>query len=593
MYRYSNGQISLADFKQPVGMNLKESNRWVKKAQTIPWPEIEKRYAALFTNRKGNVAKPLRLALGACIIQVEYGFSDEETALMIQENPYLQYFCGYPGYDDEKLPFDPSLMVYFRKRLTPEVLGEINEMIVRDAKERQVKEAESKDDDDDSDGQPGTGGNGGTMIVDATCAPSNIRYPQDVSLLNEARENAETLLDVLHDPADGKKPRTYRKRARKDYLKYTRCRKHTAKMTRKAIGKQLAYLRRDLDAIDGKLSLGKNLPPRQTERLGTIRNVYEQQKYMYDNRTHSVPDRIVSVSQPFVRPIVRGKAGKPVEFGAKLDISVVDGWTRLECCSFDAYNEAGNLREMAERFRAREGHYPSRILADKIYRNRENLSYCKARGIRLSGPALGRPKKSETRDKAQDYRDECERVEVERRFSLAKRKCGMGLVTAKLRETAAHVIAMSVLVLNLRKIQRALLKMLAYLLEILAQNKNWALVQWTLNKIVLISVFLYTVWFSYFKRIDYRTCGVRFSFRPRSITGFLEVGVWNRFVGFWVNAVGFSTALLLDLYQSGILQFPQGVHRLLPPTVKQGNNLADWVIQVNPPVLVRPAVLAG
>ena len=480
MYRYSNGQISLADFKQPVGMNLKESNRWVKKAQTIPWPEIEKRYAALFTNRKGNVAKPLRLALGACIIQAEYGYSDEETALQIQENPYLQYFCGYPGYDDEKQPFDPSLMVYFRKRLTPEVLGEINEMIVRDAKERQVKEAESKDDDDDSDGQPGTGGNSGTMIADATCAPSNIRYPQDVSLLNEARENAETLLDVLHDPSDGKKPRTYRKRARKDYLKYTRCRKHTAKMTRKVIGKQLAYLRRDLDAIDGKLSLGKNLPPRQTERLGTIRAVYEQQKYMYDNRTHSVPDRIVSVSQPFVRPIVRGKAGKLVEFGAKLDISVVDGWTRLECCSFDAYNEAGNLREMAERFRAREGHYPSRILADKIYRNRENLSYCKAHGIRLSGPALGRPKKGETRDKAQDYRDECERVEVERRFSLAKRKCGMGLVTAKLRETAAHVIAMSVLVLNLRKIQCALLRMLAYLLEILAQNKNWALVQWTL-----------------------------------------------------------------------------------------------------------------
>ena len=111
MYRYSNGQISLSDFKQPVGMNLKESNRWVKKAQTIPWLDIEKRYAKLFTNRKGNVAKPLRLALGACIIQAEYGYSDEETALQIQENPYLQYFCGYPGYDDEHLPFDTSLMV--------------------------------------------------------------------------------------------------------------------------------------------------------------------------------------------------------------------------------------------------------------------------------------------------------------------------------------------------------------------------------------------------------------------------------------------------------------------------------------------------
>ena len=477
MYRYSNGQISLADFKQPVGMNLKESNRWVKKAQTIPWLEIEKRYAALFTNRKGNVAKPLRLALGACIIQAEYGFSDEETALMIQENPYLQYFCGYPGYDDEKLPFDPSLMVYFRKRLTLEALGEINEMIVRDAKERQAKEVKSKDDSDDSDDHPGASGNSGTMIVDATCAPSNIRYPQDVSLLNEARENAEKLLDVLHDPADGKKPRTYRERARKDYLKYTRCRKHTAKMTRKAIGKQLGYLRRDLNAIDGKLSLGKSLTTRQMERLDTIHTIYEQQKYMYDNHTHSVPNRIVSVSQPFVRPIVRGKVGKPVEFGAKLDISVVDGWTRLECCSFDAYNEAGNLQEMAERFREREGHYPSRILADKIYRNRENLNYCKAHGIRLSGPALGRPKKDETRDKAQDYRDECERVEVERRFSLAKRKCGMGLVTAKLRETAAHVIAMSVLVLNLRKIQCAILQLLASLRAILSPKQKWAIVQ--------------------------------------------------------------------------------------------------------------------
>ena len=127
---------------------------------------------------------------------------------------------------------------------------------------------------------------------------------------------------------------------------------------------------------------------------------------------------------------------------------------------------------MAERFRAREGHYPSRILADKIYRNRENLSYCKAHGIRLSGPTPGRPKRGETRDRAQDDRDECERVEVERRFSLAKRKCGMGLVTAKLWETAAHVIAMSVLVLNLRKIQRALLRMLAYLLEILAPKAS-------------------------------------------------------------------------------------------------------------------------
>ena len=470
MYRYSNGQISLSDFKQPVGMNLKESNRWVKKAQIIPWMEIEKRYAALFTNRKGNVAKPLRLALGACIIQSEYGYSDEEITLQIQENPYLQYFCGYAGYDDSKPPFDPSLMVYFRKRLTPEVLGEINEMIVRDVAGTEEKKDDNGDDDDG-------GGDRGTLKIDATCAPSNIRYPQDVSLLNEARENAEKLLDVLHDSADGKKPRSYRKRARKDYLNYIRSKKRTAKKTRTVIRKQLNYLKRDLDSIDAKLSMGKMLTERQMFRLETLHKIYDQQKYMYDNKVHSVPDRIVSVSQPFVRPIVRGKAGRPVEFGAKLDISVVNGWTRLEHCSFDAYNEAGTLQEIAERFHAREGHYPERILADKIYRTRANLAYCKEHHIRLSGPPLGRPKKDLEPDKRRTHQDECERVEVERCFSLAKRKCGMGLVTARLQETAAHVIAMSILLLNLRRIQRVFLWIWMLLTSSLISLRKLAIVQ--------------------------------------------------------------------------------------------------------------------
>ena len=304
-----------------------------------------------------------------------------------------------------------------------------------------------------------------TVDITEETAPTDV-YKKIQAVFNEARENAEKLLDVLHSSTDGKKPRTYRKRARKDYLKYTRCRKHTAKMTRKAISKQLNYLKRDLAAIDEKLNQGKTLNERQTKRLETLHSIYAQQKYMYDNRTHSVPDRIVSVSQPFVRPIVRGKTGKPVEFGMKLDISVVDGWTRLEYHSFDAYNEATKLQEMIEKFRKREGHYPSRILVDRIYRNRENLNYCKERGIRLSGPALGRPRKGEIRNYAQDYWDECERVEVERRFSLAKRKCGMGLVTAKLEMTAAHVVAMSILALNLRKIPCALLHFWHWLLRL-------------------------------------------------------------------------------------------------------------------------------
>lgn len=145
-----------------------------------------------------------------------------------------------------------------------------------------------------------------------------------------------------------------------------------------------------------KLTFGRSLSPQQADRIATICTLYEQQKYIYDNRCHTVPDRIVSVSR-------RRKARKPVEFGAKLDISVVNGWTRLECFSFDAYNEAaGNLQAMAEWFREREGHYPSQILVDKIYWNRDNLRYCKEHGIYLASPALGRLKKNEVCSKTQD-----------------------------------------------------------------------------------------------------------------------------------------------------------------------------------------------
>lgn len=166
-----------------------------------------------------------------------------------------------------------------------------------------------------------------------------------------------------------------------------------------------------------------------------------------------------------------------MKFGAKLDISVVDGWTKLEYCSFDDYNEAGNLQEIAERFYEREGHSPKRILAGKIYRNRDNLAYYKQRQICLSGPALGRPKKDAVADKRQAHIDECERVEVERCFSLAKRKCGMGLVTAKLQEKAAHVIAMSIVVLNLRRPQQAFLRLWTLLIGWIVLQQNKVLVQ--------------------------------------------------------------------------------------------------------------------
>ena len=204
--------------------------------------------------------------------------------------------------------------------------------------------------------------------------------------------------------------------------------------------------------------------------LMTIYKLYEQQQYMYQNKVHSVENRIVSISQPWIRPIVRGKTKVPVEFGAKFDLSIDDsGLGRIEKISYDAYNESTVLVEAVERFRERTGYYPERLLADQIYRTRDNRNFCKLHGIRLSGPKLGRPSftKQSSKEKKQEYQDNTDQIEVERSFSLSKRCYGMDLIRTKLYDTTLTSIALSVFVTNLFKIQSRILFALIYLLELI------------------------------------------------------------------------------------------------------------------------------
>lgn len=158
---------------------------------------------------------------------------------------------------------------------------------------------------------------------------------------------------------------SYTKKAHKDYTSYSKNRKPKAKQTRKAISNQLNYLKRNIGNIEKMLAAGKKMPEKFKERFSTIKIIYAQQKEMYDNHTHSLKDRIVSLSQPWIRPIVRGKAKAKVEFGVKLDISVCDGWTRLERHKFNAYNEATGLKNMIEQLWNAQGIIPSEFLQTK------------------------------------------------------------------------------------------------------------------------------------------------------------------------------------------------------------------------------------
>ena len=472
MYKFKREkQISFTDFNQPQGMQMNPNNRWVKKAAMIPWDTIEAEYAKLFPSHTGMPAKPLRMALGSLLIQKQYHYPDEELVEQIRENPYYQYFIGLPGYED-KIPFVPSLLVEFRKRLSEDVLNEINEMIIAFNAQQ--------DDDDSNDGSGDTGQsdqqdsatdseNAGTLILDATYAPQNIKYPQDIELLNEAREKLEDMICRVSDEYNFYRPRMYREKARKDYLALAKCRKRSAKKIRKAIRKQLQYIRRDLGYITNLLeNNGVTLSCSDAQMLDTLQALYAQQQYMFTNNTHSVENRIVSISQPYIRPIVRGKAKSPVEFGAKLDLSVDEtGMCRIEKLSFDAYNESAVLKTAIANYRERTGHYPERVLVDQIYRNRENISYCSNLGIRLSGKKLGRPKKDadSKAEKKIAYQDNTDRIEVERKFSLAKRKFGLGLLLTKREDTTRASIVLSIIAMNIDRLAAMLLHFIQFVLN--------------------------------------------------------------------------------------------------------------------------------
>jgi IS5 family transposase len=442
MYKsISTHQITFFDFNQSCGMQLDESNEWISLAAQIDWDAYEKMYAKLFPSRRGHPAKPLRMALGALIIQKRKRLSDRALVKEIAENPYLQYFIGMKQYTNE-CPFEATSLVAFRKRFSSSFLMQINEMFLERAGATAEHAGEEVPVSED-------GENIGTLILDATCSPSNIKYPQDFVLLNDGRVKLEEMIDYFNKTfAPWKKPRTYRRVINKEYLTMAKTRRRSSKKLRSLIRKLLGCLLRDIGYLEDYMAAGYALPAKYVDYYLTIRKLYDQQKYMFDHHTHRVEGRIVSISQPYIRPIIRGKAKAPVEFGAKYDVSIDEkGHARLERLQFEPYNESSVFQNAVEAYCKRNGHYPERVLVDQIYRNRKNREYCKEHNIRISGPKLGRP--SQKASTTEEYQDNTDRIEVERFFSLDKRCNGAGLIMTKLAETTLASIALSVFVTNL------------------------------------------------------------------------------------------------------------------------------------------------
>jgi hypothetical protein len=245
-------------------------------------------------------------------------------------------------------------------------------------------------------------------------------------------------------------------------------RKPSRKVRRKGIKKQLQYIKRNLANIDemGQLQL---LSKSNYKMLLVVTEVYRQELSMYEKKEHSIENRIVSLTQPHIRPIVRGKAGKSVEFGAKLSASCRNGYVFLDRISWDNFNESLDLKTQVEAFKRFTGFYPESIHVDRIYRTQLNRAWCKEIGIRMSGVPLGRPPKNISKSKKkQAQSDERIRNSIEGKFGEAKRRFSLDRVMAKLSNTSETGIAITFMVMNLS----ALLRQAFWLFFGLFHNKN-------------------------------------------------------------------------------------------------------------------------
>jgi IS5 family transposase len=486
-------QLTIAEFDWPFDTALDKHNRWVTLSECIPWDELADSYYQGFVADRGRPMKEARLVIGAVIIKHKLCLSDVETVQQIQENPYLQFFVGLPGYQTAE-PFASSLFVEIRKRMGEAVFEGFHRAIIAAHEgKKPVKPPTSpatpadpqqsiepdlvasdaalitSPDETPAPATPEpaaittTMTHQGQLILDATVVEQAIRFPTDLSLLNEAREFSEQIIDTLcaHLKVD-QKPRTYREKARSAYLGIAKLKRPGGKTLRRGVKQQLQYLRRNLGHIEqllSKIPEGQPLPLPGwlLYRYWVIQHLYQQQWDMYQNKTHRCDHRIVSISQPYVRPIVRGKLNKPVEFGAKLSVSLTgDGLAQVDHLRWDAFHEGLDLVAQVEAYRARYGHYPEKVLADPIYGTRHNRDYLKQRGIHFAGKPLGRPKQEtdENREqlkqaKEQRRQDYLRRIPIEGKFGQGKHGYRLNYIRAKRANTSFAWINSIFLVMNL------------------------------------------------------------------------------------------------------------------------------------------------
>jgi IS5 family transposase len=190
-------------------------------------------------------------------------------------------------------------------------------------------------------------------------------------------------------------------------------------------------------------------------RFWILQEVYRQQLEMFKDGRRRVDDRLVSIAQPHIRPIKRGKGGgKDTEFGPKINASITEGFLRADQIDFNAFNEANLLSEQVESYQELFGYYPGTVLADKIYWTRKNRKWLKDRAINIGGVPIGRKTGQTKYEKERERKKNNKRSEVEGKFGEAKNRYGLDRLYTRLPETSQAEISLIFLAVNLVKFVR-------------------------------------------------------------------------------------------------------------------------------------------
>ena len=450
-----NGQMTFDEMKGSLE-RLPKTNRWVQMGDALPWGEYEKVYNERLKNDKvGASNRPGRMVIAALIIKHKLSLSDEETILTIQENPYMQYMCGLTEYSDQPI-FDPSLFTTIRKRITIE---DVNALTLELAKKAQQK----KDKDDNDEDNTFSGMTQPTDVkADATCADAEVRYPTDIDLIEDGSKYIDRMIDKVCGIKKIRKPAgVERNRIRAIYLNVIKRKHKGSKLVKDTLTRMLPLLYRDILTLLNLIGVDDETYGRfnctQKRTIQAVIDMYHQQEEMLREGKHTCENRIVSIHQPHVRPIVRGKAKAKVEFGAKIGVSIVSGYSFIDHHSWDAYNEASDLTVHIEKYKERFGCEPKRFFGDKIYLNRENRRILKEKEIQIMGRPLGRPPKNPTQEQIERERIGVSlRNEAEAQFGTGKRTDRANNIRARLPETARCWTAMCYFVKNLAKFMREL-----------------------------------------------------------------------------------------------------------------------------------------